>query len=80
MTGKEETVTCGIDVIRQDARETLDRLQQELTEELLADFGQEADAAALAQTAQARALRGALESYAVWLVHTRLQETGGETA
>ena len=67
-------MTCGIDEICKDAKRTLDRFQQELVEELLADFDQEADVDAILQSKEVRDLRGQLELFTVWLVHNRLKE------
>lgn len=67
-------MTCGIDEICKQAKETLDRTQTVMIEDLLADFNQEADLDELAKSPELRELRGALELFTVWLVHGRLKQ------
>ena len=65
-------MTCGIDRIREEAKETLQRVETELVEDLLVDFDLEADAEAILQSPQMEELHGALETFTVWLAHGRL--------
>ncbi|MBF0176912.1 MAG: hypothetical protein HQL63_08700 [Magnetococcales bacterium] len=62
-------MTCGIDEILQQTQATLDNTLRELIQNLATDYNVEMDPATVAATPQARELRGALQTFAVWLIH-----------
>lgn len=64
-------VTCGIDEILKNAEQTLEAAMTGLIQELATDFDLDLEVAAVRDTPQARALKGALETFAVWMIHER---------
>ncbi|MBF0153722.1 MAG: hypothetical protein HQL64_08290 [Magnetococcales bacterium] len=64
-------MTCGIDEILQKTQATLDDALRDLIQNLAADYDLDMDPSAIATTPQARELHGAMQTFAVWLIHAR---------
>ncbi|MBF0143496.1 MAG: hypothetical protein HQL57_03090 [Magnetococcales bacterium] len=69
-------MVCGIDTILADSRKSTQEAVRRLILDLATDFDLEVDPGDLAGSPEVKALEGALESFAVWLVHGR--RYGGE--
>ncbi|MBF0625638.1 MAG: hypothetical protein HQL82_12615 [Magnetococcales bacterium] len=64
-------MTCGIDEILNNTRSTLDSAVNDLIQGLTADYDLDVSLEDIANAPQTRELLGALQSYAVWLIHER---------
>ena len=62
---------CGIDNILDDSKQTVDETINRLIQELAADLNLEISPEVVSGSAETRKLRGAIESFAVWLAHGR---------
>ncbi|MEO5372373.1 MAG: hypothetical protein H7833_20070 [Magnetococcus sp. DMHC-1] len=66
-------MTCGIDEILHKTQTTLDDSLHDLIQNLAADYNLEMDPKTVANMPQARELHGAMQTFAVWLIHGRNQ-------
>ncbi|MBF0426003.1 MAG: hypothetical protein HQL66_09335 [Magnetococcales bacterium] len=64
-------MTCGIDEILQKTQTTLDDALHDLVQSLAADYNLEVDPTAILAAPQAKELHGALQTFAVWMIHSR---------
>ncbi|MBF0368131.1 MAG: hypothetical protein HQL52_01635 [Magnetococcales bacterium] len=64
-------MVCGIDRILTDAKKTIQDAETRLIQELAADFDLEVETEEILQSREARELKGAMETFAVWLAHGR---------
>ncbi len=64
-------MSCGIDEILRNSKQTLDETMSRLIQELATDFDLELDPETILETPQGQTLKGALETFTVWMIHER---------
>ncbi|WP_130470237.1 hypothetical protein [Candidatus Magnetaquicoccus inordinatus] len=63
---------CAVDEILEGSKQTIQEATERFMQELAVDFNLEIEISGLAATQEAAALRGALQTFAVWMVqHSR---------
>ncbi len=63
---------CAVDQILEESGQTIQEVTERLVQELAVDFNLDVDVAKLMASPEATTLRGALQTFAVWMVqHSR---------